>query len=56
MAAGHRRVEARLVDEDEAVGRYAPDRPPERCSLGDDVGPELLECTARYSARLMLET
>src|SRR5262249_20597700 len=65
VTAGHRGVQAGLVEEDQAVRRYVPDRPPEGGSLGDDVGPELLErmktfffttYPARYSVRLMLET
>src|ERR1044071_2415185 len=65
VAACHRRIEAGLVEEHQAMRRYPPDPAPEGGSLGDDVRPELLKRTktfflttypARYSARLMLET
>jgi len=62
---GHRRVEPRLIKENELGDRYAANLPKKDLALGDYVRPKLLDRAepfflttypARWRARLMLET
>jgi hypothetical protein len=43
VAAAHRQVEARLVEEDETIDRHPTDLPQEGVSFDDDVRPETLQ-------------